>query len=157
MDSELQRVNGLVKRFDKNLMARRSKEGVIQVCQLIRKWHPFEIDSEVVLYPEDVPHLVFSLTDNWGVSGKKVSWGYLPLYQKMTEISLDRRDEMLKEIDIQNQKARESKDRDLKNHFESAAYETRDIIRKTFSDFNTASMNKHDDVRRKTDRSIKWR
>lgn len=157
MDTELSKVNKLVKRFDRDLIARRSKAGVIQVCQNIRKWHPVEIDGRTVLYPEDVPHLVFSLTENWGSTGEPANWGYVPLYQKLTQISLDRRDDMIREMERENEKALESKERDTKNHFESMAYETRDIFKKTFSDINTASMNNKNDVRRKQDRSIKWR
>lgn len=157
MDTELKRANKLVKRFDENLMARRSMDGVLQVCQLVREWHPVEMDALIVHYPVDVPHLVFCCTDNWAATGKPVSWGYLPLYQKLNEIRLDRRKEMLAEMELNNQKARESKDRDLKNQIESIAIETRDIFKKTFSDTNTASMDKTKDVRRKQDRSIRWR
>lgn len=157
MDYELSRAHRLVKRFDKDLIARRNKDGVLQVCQLIRKWDAVEVEGLTVLYPREDLQLVFNCTDTWTASGKPVSWGLEPLYQKMRQISFDRRDELLKEIAISEEKSRESKDRALKSKCEAIAIETRDIYKKTFSDVNTATMDKSRDSRRKQDRSIKWR
>lgn len=156
MDYELSRVNSIVQEFDKDLIARRNKDGVIQVCQLIRQWDAMDIDGKTVMYPRDIPSLVFSLTDTWTVNGKAAEWGHEPLYWKLKEISFERRDEMLRDIEQTNQKAQESKQRDLKNHFEAAAYEACDVFKKTFNDINTSSMDKSKDPRRRQDRSKKW-
>lgn len=156
MDYELSRLNSLVKRFDKDLIARRSRDGVLQVCQEVRYWDAIDLEDKTVFYPRSVPTLVFSLTDNWSANGKPVSWGYEPLYFKLREISFERRDEMIADMEHNNQKARESKDRALKSRIEDAAYEACDVFKKTFNDINTANMDKKNDVRRKAERSKRW-
>lgn len=156
MDYELYRANKLAKKFDKDLMARRNIDGTLQICQMVRKWEPIDICGLTVLYPYESPHLVFNCTDNWSANGTPVSWGYEPLYQKLREISLDRRDALFQEMEIIRQKSQDAKERALRNKCEDIAYETRDIFKKTFSDVNTSTMDKSKDVRRKIDRSIKW-
>lgn len=156
MDFELFRLQSLAQRFDKDLIARRNIDGVLQVCQLVRRWEVIDLEGEMVLYPRNIPTLVFSLTDNWSTNGTPVSWGYEPLYNKFRQIALDRRDEAFRELEEMNEKVRQSKDRDFKNRVEDAAYEACDVFKKTFNDINTANMDKTNDVRRKADRSKKW-
>lgn len=148
MDYETKRADKLVKRFDKNLKAIRNKDGIIQICQNVYKWSPVDIGPFSVLYPVTENHYVFSLTDTWGAQGKGVSWGFEPIYQKMREISLDRRDQMFNEIEKQNELAQRSKELAQKSRFEDIARETRDIYKNTFKDVNTANMDKGKDVRK---------
>jgi hypothetical protein len=156
MDSELSRLNKLVKRFSPELSARRSFHGVLQVCQTKRRWDAFNLDGQTILYSYDDLSPVFGLTHNWASTGEGVSWGYMPLLAKLNEISLERRDEMRRELQKERDRLDESKSRDRMNKFEGMADESRLIYKELFKDINTSSMDKKKDPRRKFDRSIKY-
>lgn len=156
MDYELSRVKKLVSRFDRELTARRSFHGVIQVCQKKRRWNHYEFDSKTILYPFDELIPVFGLTKNWSAYGEGVSWGYLPIYGRLRELSLERQVERFREMEKVQEETQRIKAKDRMNMFEDFARETRGVFKTAFNDINTGSMDKSNDVRRKIDRRIKW-
>lgn len=156
MDTELARLNKLVKMFDSTLVGRRSFHGVLQVCQLIRSWERVETFDEPIFVAKDTPVHVFSLTDNWSMNGVPVSWGWVPLYHKMREISLERQEERFREFEAMEEENRQRRDRETFNQCEAMADEAHGVIKETFKDVNTSNMDMSKDPRRKKDRSIKW-
>lgn len=155
MDTVLLRFDNLVKRFDPDLEVRRSIHGVLQVCQKKRRWDAFEIDGVVIQYAFDDLTPVFGLTKNWSAFGEAVEWGYEPVFAKLNEISLDRRDELRRELEKERERLSESKAKDRMNKFEGIADETRAIYKEVFKDINTSQMDKKLDPRRKYERKIK--
>lgn len=156
MDTEVLRLNKLLRRFDRELFAQRSPYGVVQVFQKRFVWRNLEFDGVNLLYPEPAANLVFSLTEDWSTKSPVAAWGYEPLYQKLREISLERQDELLRELYKSEDKARELERKDRLNKFEGLAEEAHAVFKKTLSDVNTSGMDMSKDVRRKIDRSIKW-
>jgi hypothetical protein len=157
MDSYERRVNRLLKGFDKDLKCTRGSDGVYRVIQLVPSWTLYDIDGTTIAYPQNETHHVFSLTDNWSGRGRPVMWGLEPIFQKLRDISFDRRDQMIEEVFKSQEKAQESRDRQAMSKFEDIASETRDIYKKTFSDTLTHSLDMTKDPRRKYERKTKWR
>jgi len=156
MDTELFRFNKLVRRFDRDLSARRSIHGVIQICQKKRRWDAFDLDGQIIRYAYDDLSPVFGLTHNWSSFGDGVSWGVLPVLAKLNEISLSRRDELRRELEKERDRLDEEKRRDRMNKFEGIAEETHAVYKEALKDVNTSSMDKTKDPRRKFDRSIRY-
>jgi hypothetical protein len=152
MDSYQRRVHKLVNEFDKNLVCRRGPDGVPRVIQQVTDWTLFDLDGTTVAYPVTKDHLVFSLTDNWSGKGKPVEWGLEPIFQKLREISIERRDAQIRELEDEQRKAEELKEKRAMSKFEDIALETRDIYKKTFSDTLLHSVDMKNDVRRKIER-----
>jgi hypothetical protein len=156
MDRRERRINRLLKEFDRDLFCRRGPDGVYRVIQKVRSWETLDFNGVPVAFPVDRPHHVFSLTHNWSGNGKSAEWGIEPLFQKLRDISLDRRDAMFREVEEQNRKHQESQERKVDSLTEDLAIETRDIYKKSFSDVLTHSMDMTKDVRRKHERKLKW-
>lgn len=155
MDKELLRFNKLVRRFDRDLTVRRSLHGVLQVCQKKRRWDAFEFEGQTILYAYDDLSPVFGLTKNWSSFGEGVSWGYEPVLAKLNEISLERRDQLRRELEKERERLEETRHRDRMNMFEGIADETRLVYKEAFKDINTSGMDKKKDPRRKFERKIK--
>jgi len=153
MDSEVTRLQRIFKRFDKDLTVRRSPDGVARLIQKIKKLKGFDVDGLTIYCPVEEEHLIFSFTDDFSAKGKPVEWGHEPLFHKMRQIALDRRDALFRELEEESKKKEEKKDRDQFAKFEDIAHETRDIYKKTFSDVLTHSMDKSKDPRRRLERS----
>lgn len=155
MDTELARFDRLVKSFDPDLEVRRSIHGVLQVCQKKRRWGTFDFEGQTIQYAYDDLTPVFGLTKNWAAFGEAVAWGYEPVFAKLNEISLNRRDEARRELQKEREKSEETKAKDRMNKFEGMADESRLVYKHLFKDINTSSMDMKKDPRRKYERKIK--
>lgn len=153
MDTEVIKVTNLARKFDKDFFAKRTRDGVIRVMHRVPRWNGYDVDGVTIVCNEPQEYLVFSLTEDFSSGSRQASWGELPLRQKFLEISFDRRDEMLKEMEENNRKADEAKDRQISNACEDVAREMRSDFQKTFSDTIATG---GEDSRRKYDRRAKW-
>lgn len=89
------------------------------------------------------PHYIFSLTHNWGLRGRPVEWGILPIIERLKAIDLWNQGSTWVDQIVQEQEAAQaSKDRDRKNNLESFLYEMRPQFAKATNDINTSLMNK---------------
>ncbi len=156
MDSEVKRYNRFIKRYEPELKAHRSKDGIIRVSHFEPTWMPYDVDGETLLAITINPYLVFSMTDTWGAQGRPVEWGLEPLYWKLRELGYEVKDQVMADFDRQRARAEQSKENSRRNLFEDVAYGMRDDLKRTLSDVNTASMDKSLDPRRKYERSIRY-
>lgn len=143
------RLTGVVKRHDPKLFVQRNFKGVLQVLRENYVLHPYEVDDRVIHCLSPAHYYVMALTDTWGANGNPVEWGVEPILQRLKMIDCWSSQSFVSdEMEKQNDKADRSKERDLMNRTEAAAYEMHSSFKKTFSDVNTANMNKID-LRRK--------
>lgn len=156
MDRREKRINRLLKGFDKDLVCRRGPDGIYRVVQLVRGWNLYDVDGTSIAFPYNKQHHVFSLTHNWSGMGRNADWGIEPIFQKLRDIALERRDAMFRELEESQVKEEKSKERKLESLAEDLALESRDVYKKSFSDVLTHSMDMTKDVRRKSERKFKW-
>lgn len=135
-------INKMLKRVDptKTLRAKRSKDDVVRVVQRFG----------------NKENLVFSLTEGFRGNGKPVIWGLEPIYQKLLQISFDQRDRVFEEMEKENARRADARDRARDNKFEDLARETQGILKKTMGDVLTHQFDRSKDPRRKYERKKKW-
>ncbi len=88
------------------------------------------------------PHFIFSLTDTWHPSGRKVDWGVEPVLHRIRAHDLWRDDNFVKETVAELEKQPEKDLKEFRNNTESFLYDFRKQFSRTFNDVNTASMDK---------------
>lgn len=131
-----------LRKHDENLFARKEPDGIIKVYEKSYHYETYDVDGDTVHFLVPSPKFVMAVTDNWSVRGKPVEWGLLPLIQKIKSIDWHNAQAELHRIEEENEKLKKSKERDFANKAESFAYDFRDSFKKTFSDYNVASLKK---------------
>lgn len=127
---------------------------VSKISKLVKSYDP-ELRAECLMFPRiDIyrqcrnktspPYYVFSLTDNWTLTGKPVEWGSEPILARLKAMDLWNSGVGLEEVLEHNEQVDLSRERARKNNIESFLYEFRSQFSKTFSDVNTANMKKID-------------
>jgi len=154
VDWQVRRITKEVQRHDKNLFAKRSHTGKVQIFRKAKTYRKEVLDNCTLFYLVDAPQYVISLTDDWSGNGKNVEWGLEPIRQRLKAIDLWSNEQLFEEIMNQNEEVDVSNERNLKNNTENFLYEFRDQFKKTFNNVNTANLSKLD-RRRVDDRRIK--
>lgn len=140
-----------LKKQDKNLFAREDG-GIIRV--LIRGERKETVKaSDGIYFSYFVPteHLILSLTENWSFNGERRNWGIDRVLFRLREIDSHQRD-VTRAFDEENEKIKQEKERDFKNHNEAFLHEWRDDIKKTFNDVNTSSMDRSKDPEKRLEK-----
>ena len=141
-------ISDYVRIYDPKLYCEANAEG--KLC-VFREGHAIESfalnDQDVLHYVRPNPHFVFAITHNWKKDGRPVEWGKLKIWERLRQIDLWERD-LVSEIEKQEEQREASCERQRKNQTEDFLHEFRDGFKKTFSDVNTANMDKKKDLRR---------
>jgi len=129
--------------YDRELYAREDQSGKITVYRKAYTWDSYELsDKMTITYARPSHHYVFSLTDNWSMSGVKRDWGLEPVLEHLKAIDPWRNPSLGEEIISQHERAIEKREKASKNKHEDLAREMHHDFKKAFSDTNTSSMNK---------------
>ncbi len=88
------------------------------------------------------PHFIFSLTDDWTVSGSVVDWGVEPVLARLRAIDLWNSGMTADEVIDQHAKWKESKQKDFRNNVESFLGDFRRQFAKATDGINTSTLNK---------------
>lgn len=113
----------------------------------------YDLDGTTLLAPKEVPHRIFSLTDNWKAFGRPVEWGIEPILAKIRAGDLWKRDIASEQI-ASKENEEKSQERAFRNETEAFLKDQRRAIAKHWGDINTSTMVRHD-RRRRDDRKIK--
>jgi hypothetical protein len=108
-----------LRKFDSKLYAMKSSDGNIFVMREGKRYDFIEVEEgQFIKYPVNDDYMVFPLTDNWSLSGKKVSWSPFNVIQHLKEIDTWNRD-VFKEVVDHNEKVKASKERSFSNNAEA--------------------------------------
>lgn len=132
-----------IREYDRDLYAK-STHGRVDIMRKNASYESYDIDGERVLFLRPADQLVMSLTDNWSASGEPRDWGIEPILARLRAMDLWSRPEFFEEIELGNEKVRESEKRDLSNNVESFLYDFRSAFKRTFADYNMSTVNKFD-------------
>ena len=127
---------------------------VSKITRLVKTYDP-DLRAQCLMFPRiDIyrqrrdktspPYYVFSLTDNWTLTGKPVEWGSEPILARLKAMDLWNNGIGLEQAIEHNTKLEESKERDRKNSIESFLLDFRRQFAKTFDGVNTANLKKID-------------
>ncbi len=122
-------ISRALKQHDSCLYAQETKPGRIDVYR----------KSQFGGHP---PNLVFSLTENWLVTGRPVPWGIDVVLNRLKAHDLWRDDRFVERLIEDQEKEEESKTRDFRNNVESFLYDFRRQFQKATNDINTSTLNK---------------
>lgn len=129
MSFTLRRLNRRLKEHDSLLFAQETKLGRYDVYR----------KSQFNCNP---PHFIFALTDSWLPTGRPVPWSADIVIDRIKAHDLWRDDSFVENYIKQEEAEAKSRDRARRNNMESFLYDFRSEFKKTFSDVNTANMEK---------------
>ena len=137
------RLTGAVKRHDEKLFVKKDDFGRMSVWRESYALRPYEISGSVIQCLEPAPHYIMSLTENWTMNAKPCEWGVEPILERLKSIDAWNRDSFVNsEMEENNRRVDESKQRSINNKIEDATYEAYGTFKKVFADINTANINK---------------
>lgn len=143
MDSEVRKYDRVVRRYNSELFARRNENGIISVLQKQYRYIPYQIDEDTTIYKLTLsPHHVFAITDTWTTQGRSVPLGIEVVLNKVREVTRRNYDELIRQIEEQEEREEESRQRDIRNTAEAFFSDQRSRFAKATSDILTHSMEK---------------
>lgn len=147
-----------LKRYDKDLFARRNQDGVLCVFRKQKRFEPVVVsDTFKFLNLIEGIQYIFSLTENWTLSTKPRQWGIDRVLERIREIDGWENERMFDEIDRKNEAVDKSKERSFRNETEAFFADHRSEFVKTFDENMGCihSLSKDEPKKRLKDRSIK--
>lgn len=145
-----------LKRYDRDLFAGRTMDGVACVFRKSKRFEPVcELNGEPLLVLKEDKQLVFPLTDNWNMRGKPRMWGIDNVLDRVKEIDAQANDRMFEEMDALNERVEDSNKRHMRNEIEAFWKDERRRFAKATDHILVSSMSKDETKRRLKDKRIK--
>jgi len=144
MNYRARRLTHFLKTHDPELYARDDGQSI----KVYRRCKEFRLESlgyeTPVLNLVRNDHLVMSLTDTWGVKGKRVDWGIEPVMARIKALDLWNSNNLADQFFKEEEEHEKQKAKDFSNNVESFLYDFRSQFKKATSDINTSNLNKFD-------------
>ncbi len=145
-----------LKRYDRDLFCAPASDGVLCVYRKHKRVTPvWEHEDFTLSSVIEDKQLIFALTDNWSRRGTPRAWGTDFILNRLREIDAQANERLLEDFEKAEVRAQESKDRDLTNHLEAWASDSRRAFAKATDDILVHSLSKDEPRKRRKDRSIK--
>lgn len=145
-----------LKRYDKDLFADVSKDGIPCVFRKVKRFVPVCVSEDFkFLTLIDDKQYIFAITDNWAATGTPRFWGIDDVVWKVQSIDSWENQRLFEELDEQNDKADERKRRHMRNEMEAFWADNRREFVKATDDILIHSLSKDEPKKRLKDRSIK--
>ena len=145
-------LNKALKAHNRDLYARRCKDGVYRVFQKVKQWREHWIsDGQCIRELYDSEWVVCPLTHNWAASGRPVEWGIEPVLEHIKYGRPDMDETRDKEFSKQEELRERANNNDLKNMALVAAEDMYESSKKAFADIRYSNMDLTNDVRKKWD------
>lgn len=145
-----------LKRYDKDLFCAPNLDHVLCVFRKHKRFVPVCVSEDFKLMNLIVDkQYVFSLTEDWTLKTKPRAWGIDFVINKLHEIDLQVHERLLDEIEHQNEKVDESKERSFMNEAEAFWADNRRAFAKATDEILVHSLSKDEPKKRLKDRSIK--
>lgn len=137
----VKQITEYVRKYDDKLFCAKNAEGKLCVYRKENVVDWYEYEGCAIGFVRPAPNLIFALTDDWTVKGKPVDRGLTPIYFRLQQIDIWKRDLAKESIDsVEKDKA--SIDRAVDNHIESFLIENRREFARRTNDINTSTLNK---------------
>lgn len=147
-----------LKRYDRDLYAGRTKDGLLCVFRRSKCFEPvYEWESGSISTLKENIQFVFAITENWTAGGKPRDWGIDDVLGRVRSIDALANEKLFDEMDAANERIDQIKRKDLRNEMEGFwSYERRRFAKAT-DDILTHSLSHDEPRKRLKDRSIKCR
>lgn len=155
-DSVLKSYTRALKRYDPDLFAGRTMDGMPCVFRKHRRFEPIcEWDGGKLLNLVTDKQYVFAITDNWSMSGTPRDWGIDDVLGHLRMIDTLANKRMFEEMDEANAEVDEANQRHLRTEMEGFWSYERKRFAKATDDILTHSLSKDEPRKRLKDRSVK--
>lgn len=148
-DSQSRYISRLVRKYDRDLTAKRSGSGSIVV---LRKAHRVELVSEIedqkVYFVRDSRQFVFALTENWATTGRPRQWGGEVVLQRLRKHDCQANEALFSDLEKAEKDKEDSRKRNMKNKTEDWLSEKHSVFKESFKDVRTSNMNMNENKRR---------
>lgn len=142
MSHRAKRITNAIQTHDRELYAKHDGKAIriYRKCKELRR-EMLKADVSVWNVVRN-DHLVMSITDTWGVTGKPVDWGIEPIMARLRALDLWNESNLADKFFKDEEKLEKSKDREFKNTVESFLYDFKSQFQAATKDINTANMSK---------------
>jgi hypothetical protein len=140
--------NRHLKRYDRELYAKRDMDGIVSVYRRNKRFVAYDLDGNDFQFLIDSPEFVVALTDNWTKTGHPVPWGPDLVLNRLGEIDSWAKKDLIEELDKQNEQVEKSRARGFRNEAEAFWSDNRKAFAKATDDILTHSLDKSDKKRR---------
>ncbi len=148
MGWKVNRLNQKLRQYDRNLIAKESDNGMIQVWRLADKWSSADLCSDDFGSSRPM-QFIFALTDNWTVTGKPVDLGIEPVMDRVREMDLWSKVSFLDEMRKNRDRVKAIKEQTKRNEIQAMAYDMRKDFAKATNEINTSTLEKVESRRTK--------
>ncbi len=145
-----------LKRYDQDLYAGLSKDGLACVFRKTKRFEPVVECAEYKLFNlRESKELVLALTDTWQGSGKPRAWGIDHVLRRVRETDILANERFFDQLDESNDLVDQAKKRSIRNEMEGFwSYERRRFAKAT-DGILTHSLSHDEPKKRIKDRSIR--
>ena len=148
MDSVVRYYNKTIKEYDRELYAHRDEDGLVSIMRKRSRYITYDVDGTDLHVLTYSPDFIFAITDTWTKIGKPIPLGSDRVLNRLKEIDAWAKKDYLEQLDNQNEKVDESKQRDLRNNMEAMFSDGRKQFAKATNDILTHSLDKTEKKRR---------
>lgn len=147
-----------LRRYDKDLFAGRTKDGVLCVFRKTKRYEPVVVsDSFKILNLKEDKVFVFALTDTWTLAGVPRMWGVDHVLNRVKQIDTQANERFFEEMEEKNEAVDKSQKRKFRNEAEAFWADNRkEFIKAVDTTYGTTvSLSRDEPRKRLKDRSIK--
>lgn len=145
-----------LKRYDRDLYAGRTKDGVACIFRKSKRFEPVcELNGIPLSVLKEDKQLVFPITSTWTMAGEPRDWGIDRVLNRVREIDALANERFFEELDAANDRIEQSKQRSMKNEMEAFWSHERRRFAKATDGILTHSLSKDEPKKRLRDRRIK--
>jgi len=157
-DSQVLFMNKVVKAHDRDLFAERSHLGHINIMRKAKVAEPVIVDDNLALVNvRESGQFVFALTLYWTSSPPPREWGAEVVLSRLKQHDAWNNERLLRELEEAEEKAKESKEREIKNKNEAWLADNHSRFKKAFSDVRVANMDKTERRRRRFEQRLEFK
>lgn len=131
-----------IKRYDPDLFAETSTDGIVEIYRKQTVWEAFKYRGKLLRVSTLRPHFVTCLTEDWTHRTSRREWGIDKVIDHLKDMDQWRKDAAVDEIRRHNEKLKENKARERHNNFRAAAADSRRDFARMTNDINTSTLSK---------------
>lgn len=142
MSHRARRITDAVQTYDRLLYAKDDGRA-IRIFRKGKAYRPEQLSYDVKVWnliSDD--HLVMSMTDTWGVNGKRVDWGIEPIMARLRALDLWNSDNLANRFFEQEEIDQKSRERQMRNSTEAFLYDFKSQFARATNDVNTSNLSK---------------
>lgn len=153
-DSRTKYISRIVRRHDRDLFARRNRQGQVLVLRRSKRMDlAYKNETQKIYLVQESPQYVFALTDNWNTTGRPIDWGGEVVLKRLKEHDTQANEALLEELEKADTKASEAKEKEFKTQTEDWLADNHSKFKRAFSDVRVSDMDRSEKRRKRFEKN----